>query len=82
MEVVAADATDAAQMRRACSGATVVYNCVNPPFTRWRELFPAAVDGVLAGASSAGAVLVFADDTWMYGRTTGPITEDTPIPRR
>jgi nucleoside-diphosphate-sugar epimerase len=79
VEVVAADATDAAQMRRACAGAAVVYNCVNPPFTRWRELFPAAVDGVLAGAAAAGAVLVFADDTWMYGRVTGPMAEDTPV---
>ena len=79
VEAVAADATDAAQMRRACAGAAVVYNCVNPPLARWRELFPAAVDGVLAGASAAGAVLVFADDTWMYGRVTGPMTEDTPV---
>ena len=78
VEVVAADATDAAQMRRVCAGATVVYNCVNPPFLRWREMFPAAVDGVLAGAAAADAVLVFADDTWMYGRVTAPMTEDTP----
>jgi nucleoside-diphosphate-sugar epimerase len=78
VEVVAADATDAGQMRRACAGAAVVYNCVNPPFARWRELFPAAVDGVLAGAAAAGAVLVLADDTWMYGRVAEPMTEDTP----
>ncbi|HWM05688.1 MAG TPA: NAD-dependent epimerase/dehydratase family protein, partial [Actinophytocola sp.] len=78
VEVVAADATDAARMRQVCDGAAVVYNCVNPPFLRWRELFPAAVDGVLAGASAAGAVLVFADDTWMYGRVAEPMTEDTP----
>jgi nucleoside-diphosphate-sugar epimerase len=78
VEVVAADATDAAQMRRACAGAAVVHHCVNPPFARWRELFPATVDGVLAGAAAAGAVMVFADDTWMYGRVTGPMTEDTP----
>jgi uncharacterized protein YbjT (DUF2867 family) len=51
VEVVAADATDATRMRQVCDGAAVVYNCVNPPFLRWRELFPAAVDGVLAGAS-------------------------------
>ncbi len=78
VEAVGADATDAARMREVCAGAAVVYNCVNPPFLRWRELFPAAVDGVLAGASAAGAVMVFADDTWMYGRVTAPMTEDTP----
>jgi nucleoside-diphosphate-sugar epimerase len=78
VEVVAADAGDAAQMRRVCAGAAVVYHCVNPPFLRWRELFPATVDGVLAGAAAAGAVVVFADDTWMYGRVTAPMTEETP----
>ena len=36
VEAVAADATDAAQMRQACAGAAVVYNCVNPPFARAR----------------------------------------------
>ena len=33
---------------------------------------------MLAAATTAGARLVFADDTWMYGRVTGPMTEDTP----
>ena len=56
VEVVAADPTNAAQMARACAGAAFVYNCVNPPFLRRRELFPAAVDGVLAGAAAADAV--------------------------
>lgn len=78
VEVVGADATDVAQMRAVCAGAEVVYNCVNPPFLQWRDMFPAAVDGVLAGAAAAGAAMVFADDTWMYGRVDGPMTEDTP----
>ena len=78
VEVVGADATNAAEMRAACAGADVVYNCVNPPFLHWREAFPAAVDGVLAGAAAADAALVFADDTWMYGRVDGPMTEATP----
>ncbi len=78
VETVAADAVDADRIREACAGAAVVYNCVNPPFQQWRGLFPAAVDGVLAGAAAAGAVHVFADDTWMYGRVTGPMTEHLP----
>jgi len=65
-------------MREVCRGAGVVYNVVNPPFTRWREAFPAAIDGVLAGAEAAGARMVFVDDTWMYGRVDGPMTEDLP----
>ena len=78
VDVVGADATDRHAMWEACRGAAVVYNCVNPPFQHWRELFPAAVQGVLAGAAAAGAVHVFADDTWMYGKVTGPMTEDLP----
>jgi nucleoside-diphosphate-sugar epimerase len=78
VEVAAGDARDAERMREVCRGAGVVYNTVNVPFARWRESFPAAVDGVLAGARAAAATMVFADDTWMYGRVTGPMTEDLP----
>lgn len=78
VEVVAGDATDPVRMREVCRGAGVVYNAVNPPFTWWREAFPAAVDGVLAGAEAAGARMVFVDDTWMYGQVNGPMTEDLP----
>jgi nucleoside-diphosphate-sugar epimerase len=75
---VAGDATDAGRMREVCRDAGVVYNAVNVPFQQWRDSFPAAVDGVLAGARSADARMVFVDDTWMYGRVTAPMTEDLP----
>ncbi len=78
VEVVAGDATDPVRMREVCRDAGVVYNAVNVPFTQWRDRFPAAVDGVLAGARAAGARLVFVDDTWMYGRVRAPMTEDLP----
>ncbi|SFU03344.1 Nucleoside-diphosphate-sugar epimerase [Geodermatophilus amargosae] len=78
VEVMAADATDARRMQEVCRGAGVVYNAVNVPFMQWRESFPAAIDGVLAGAGAAGARMVFVDDTWMYGRVSGSMTEDLP----
>ena len=78
VEVLAGDATDPERMREVCRGAAVVYNAVNVPFLQWRESFPAAVDGVLAGSGAAGARMVFVDDTWMYGRVEGPMTEDLP----
>jgi nucleoside-diphosphate-sugar epimerase len=65
-------------MRQVCRNAGVVYNAVNVPFARWRESFPAAVDGVLAGAGAADARMVFVDNTWMYGRVSRPMTEDLP----
>jgi hypothetical protein len=41
-------------------------------------VFPAATRSLLAAAGAAGARLVFADDTWMYGRVDGPMREDMP----
>ena len=78
VEVVAGDATDPARMREVCQGAGVVYNAVNVPLPQWRESFPAAIDGVLAGARAVDARMVFVDDTWMYGRVSAPMTEDLP----
>lgn len=78
-EVVAGDASDATATARLAAGASVVYNCTNPPYTKWPELFPALNRGVLAGASAAGAKLVAMDNLYMYGPTHGrPLTEDLP----
>ena len=78
VEVMAGDATDPARMQEVCRGAGVVYNAVNVPFARWRANFPAAIDGVLAGAQAADARMVFVDDTWMYGPVDGPMSESLP----
>ncbi len=78
VEAIAADATDPASMREVCRGAAVVYHCAMPPFRRWVELFPPMMEAVIEGAASADAKLVFADDTWMYGKVEGPMTEDLP----
>jgi nucleoside-diphosphate-sugar epimerase len=75
---VAADATDAAAMSRACVGAATVYHCVMPPIQRWRPDFPLMTDALIAAAGQAGARLVYADDTWMYGKVSGPMRPDLP----
>lgn len=77
-EFVSGDATDAARMRALVAGASVVYNCVNPPFTQWRTLFPRINTTLIEAAASAGATLVFADDTWMYGPPAGLLNEEHP----
>jgi nucleoside-diphosphate-sugar epimerase len=78
VELVAADATDRAAVARACRGAATVYHCLMPPLLRWTEEFPVLTDVAVEAAGDAGARLVYADDTWMYGRVSGPMTEDTP----
>jgi len=78
VQTVGADATNPDRMREVCDGADVVYHCAMPPFAHWRALFPPMTDAILAGAEAAGARLVFADDTWMYGAVHAPMTEDLP----
>jgi nucleoside-diphosphate-sugar epimerase len=48
------------------------------PYQQWAELFPRMMDGIIAGAQSAGAKVVYGDNLYMYGNVTGPMTEDTP----
>jgi nucleoside-diphosphate-sugar epimerase len=78
VELAAADASNQQSVAAACRGAAVVYHCVMPPIQRWTADFPTITDVLLDGAASVGARLVFADDTWMYGRVNGPMTEDNP----
>jgi nucleoside-diphosphate-sugar epimerase len=79
VEVVGGDATDEEFARVASANAGVVYFCLNPPYTKWPELFPPMQAAVLAGAASAGAKLVALENLYMYGPTGGaPLTEDLP----
>lgn len=74
----AADLTDAAQLRRALAGASVVYHCARPAYTRWWKEFPALNRGVIDAVAEAGAKLVYADNLAMYEPGAGPLTEQTP----
>jgi len=75
---VAADVSDPAQAARAAAGASVIYHCASPPYTRWPELFPALTRSILDAAESSGAKLVFADNLYAYGPVDGPLREDLP----
>jgi nucleoside-diphosphate-sugar epimerase len=79
VEVRGGDAADPSFSENAAAGAAVVYQCLNPPYTRWPELFPPLQAGVLDGAAAAGAKLVAMENLYMYGPTEGaPLTEDLP----
>ena len=79
---VAADASDPAQAVRAAAGASVIYHCASPPYTRWPELFPALTGSILGAAVSSGAKLIFADNLYAYGPVDGPLREDLPAVAR
>src|SRR5262249_38925882 len=77
-EPMAADAADLHATERAASGATVVYHCVNPGYTKWPQLLPLVSRSILRAAQSAGAKLVYADNLYAYGPVDGPRREDLP----
>lgn len=79
VEVVTGDITDHAFAERAAAAAAVVYDCMNPPYHLWPELLLPLASGALHAASSAGAKLVALDCLYMYGRPSGPMTEESPL---
>lgn len=73
------DAADPAALDAALAGATVVYQCSQPAYTRWPQEFPALQHGILEATVRAGADLVLVDNLYSYGDTDGAvITEQTP----
>jgi nucleoside-diphosphate-sugar epimerase len=89
-ELVAADASDAEVMARLSDGAAAIYNCANPPYHRWPELWPPIASSLLGAAERSGAVLVTISNLYGYGPAPGsqgtagydaahPMTEATPL---
>lgn len=70
-ESVAADIADEMSLRGAVSGATVLYQCAQPPYDRWVTEFSALQNRVLEAAVRVGADLVIADNLYAYGPPSG-----------
>lgn len=77
--LVAADAGDAAAMRRIAEGAEALYNCANPKYHRWPRDWPPIAAALLSAAETSGAVLVTLSNLYGYGPVEGPMTEDLPL---
>ena len=78
-ERMAADVSTPAGARRAVEGASVVYHCAQPEYTRWAAEFRTMTSGIADACAEIGAKLVFGDNLYMYGPITGPIAEDGPM---
>ena len=76
------DITSPDGAKAACDGAHVVYHCAAPAYVRWVQEFPGMTEAVRAGAAASGAKLVFADNLYMYGPVSAPMTEDMPYAAR
>jgi len=76
----AADVTDPQAATDVAMGSSVVYQCLNAPYTKWPERFPPLQRGVIAAAEHNGALLVSLENLYGYGPTRGnPMTEDLPL---
>jgi nucleoside-diphosphate-sugar epimerase len=73
------DATDAAALTEAATGAAALYNAVNPPYHRWTTDWPPVAAALLSAAERTGAVLVTMSNLYVYGRPTGPMTPESPL---
>jgi len=63
------------------TNATAVFDCMHASAYRadvWRAELPAAERAVLEAAGKTGAVVVFPESLYSFGRVDAPMTEDTP----
>lgn len=68
VEMVTADATDRDGVVAACTGARVIYHCLNVPYQEWMAVMPQVTTNVLKAAQEHEAVLVFPGNVYGYGK--------------
>jgi nucleoside-diphosphate-sugar epimerase len=76
---VAADASDPFALAEATGAADALYNCANPPYHRWPELWPPLATSMLEVAARSDAVLVIMGNLYGYGPVDHPMREDDPL---
>ena len=80
-ETLVADLTDKEQTIRAVAGSGVVLLLVGLKYAHkvWQELWPRIMSNTIEACKRAGTKLIFFDNVYMYGRSSGPMTEETPF---
>lgn len=76
---ISEDVSGADGARRAVTGASVVFQCAQPPYHRWTDEFPAMQRSILDACATAGTPLVAAENVYGYGKVTGPMSADTDM---
>ncbi|CAH0118687.1 hypothetical protein PAE9249_01179 [Paenibacillus sp. CECT 9249] len=72
------DAREESEVREVCKDATVIYHCMGLPYSEWQDAMPAMMRGMIEGAASANAKLIYADNLYAYGPVQGEIHEGLP----
>lgn len=78
VEMVKVDLADPTQAATAATGASVVYQALNPPYHLWHELFPALQSAALSAAKTANARYVSVENLYMYD-SSKPMTEASQV---
>ena len=80
-ETLEADLTDRDQTIRAVAGSSVVHLLVGLKYdhTVWQEFWPRIMSNTIDACKRARARLLFFDNVYMYGKVSGPMTEETPF---
>jgi nucleoside-diphosphate-sugar epimerase len=78
-QALAADLTDRDQTIRAVAGSSVVHLLVGLKYDHkvWQEMWPRVMSNTIEACKRAGAKLIFFDNVYMYGKVSGPMTEET-----
>jgi nucleoside-diphosphate-sugar epimerase len=80
-EAVAADLADREQTIRAVTGSETVLLLAGLKYDHkvWAATWPKIMANTIEACRRAGAKLLFFDNVYMYGRVSGPMTEETPF---
>jgi nucleoside-diphosphate-sugar epimerase len=81
IEAVSADISNLDQTILAVAGSDVVYLLVGLQYdiNVWRELWPRIMNNAIEACKRTNAKLIFFDNVYMYGKVSGPMTEETPF---
>ncbi|MCF6318892.1 MAG: NAD-dependent epimerase/dehydratase family protein [Proteobacteria bacterium] len=77
IKVIAADITNAKEVKNLSDNVDCVFHCAMPAYTKWAKQFPKMTKGIIEALQNTGIKLIYADNLYMYGDTDGlPVTED------
>ncbi len=65
VEIVAANPLDTQSLTEACTEATTIFDCFEPPYSRWAELRPKIASNTLLTAITANATFVLASEVFL-----------------
>ncbi|WP_068313723.1 NAD-dependent epimerase/dehydratase family protein [Polycladidibacter hongkongensis] len=66
-------------MSEAANGASLIINGLNPPaYKNWETEIPRITEQVIAAAQSSGATVIIPGNVYVYARSGGVWSEDTP----